>query len=93
MMRMQLWDTAGQERFRSLIPNYIRDCQAALIVFDLTNEESYDNVAKWIDFVKENRGDDAAVVVIGNKLDLKDERKVTHDVAAQKFRDIGVKYY
>lgn len=92
-MRMQLWDTAGQERFRSLIPNYIRDCQAALIVFDLTNEESYDNVAKWIDFVKENRGDDAAVVVIGNKLDLKDERKVTHDVAAQKFRDIGVKYY
>jgi GTPase SAR1 family protein len=37
MMRLQLWDTAGQERFRSLIPNYIRDCQAALIVFDLTN--------------------------------------------------------
>lgn len=44
MMRLQLWDTAGQERFRSLIPNYIRDCQVAMIVFDLTNEESYENI-------------------------------------------------
>lgn len=37
ILRLQLWDTAGQERFRSLIPSYLRDCQAAFIIFDLTN--------------------------------------------------------
>ncbi len=93
MMRLQLWDTAGQERFRSLIPNYIRDCQAALIVFDLTNEQSFENIPKWVDFIKEHRGDDAIIVGIGNKLDLKDERKVDHDVAEQKFKELGIKFY
>src|SRR5574343_888373 len=42
-MRLQLWDTAGQERFRSLIPNYIRDSSAAIIVFDVTNKQTFDS--------------------------------------------------
>lgn len=56
VMRLQLWDTAGQERFRSLIPGYLRDCQVAFIVFDITAEETFNSVPKWIDFVKDNRG-------------------------------------
>ena len=71
-MRLQLWDTAGQERFRSLIPSYLRDCQAAFIVFDITNEETYNAVPKWLDFVKDHRGEDALIFVVGNKLDLEE---------------------
>ena len=60
---MQLWDTAGQERFHSLIPSYIKDCNAAVIVYDITSTSvfyldtnSYHNLSKWIDNVREVRG-------------------------------------
>ncbi len=52
VLRMQLWDTAGQERFHSLIPSYIKDCSAAIIVFDLTSESSFNNLNKWAESVK-----------------------------------------
>ena len=78
---MQLWDTAGQERFHSLIPSYIKDCNAAVIVYDITSNSpahadtnSYQNLSKWIDNVREVRGDEALILVIGNKKDLEDER-------------------
>merc|ERR1711988_2043639 len=47
-VRLQLWDTAGQERFRSLIPSYIRDSHVAVVVFDITNRESFESTSKWI---------------------------------------------
>ena len=75
-MRLQLWDTAGQERFRSLIPNYIRDSSAAIIVFDLTNSSSFTSLDKWIEDVRNERGTD---VVIANKADKTDERTVTKE--------------
>lgn len=63
-LRMQLWDTAGQERFHSLIPSYIRDCNSAVIVYDITSKNnktvdanSYNNLGKWIDSVREVRGE------------------------------------
>jgi Ras-related protein Rab-6A len=93
MMRLQLWDTAGQERFRSLIPNYVRDCEVAIITFDLTNEESFTGIYNWIDFIKEHREEKAVIVAVGNKLDLKEERKVNHDSAKAKFADLGILYF
>ncbi len=74
---MQLWDTAGQERFRSLIPNYIRGSSVAVVVFDLTNRKSFDNLPNWMEDVRRERGNDSMVVLIGNKSDLVEERKVT----------------
>ena len=47
-IRLQLWDTAGQERFRVLIPSYIKDSSVAIIVFDITNRQSFENVNKWV---------------------------------------------
>ena len=51
-VRLQLWDTAGQERFRSLIPSYIRDSSVAVVVYDITNRQSFNNVKKWVDEVR-----------------------------------------
>ena len=51
VVRLQLWDTAGQERFRSLIPSYIRDSSVAVIVYDVTNPETFENAGKWLDEV------------------------------------------
>ena len=49
-IRLQLWDTAGQERFKSLIPNYIRDCDIAVVMYDITNKSSFIETPKWIIF-------------------------------------------
>ena len=76
-VRLQLWDTAGQERFRSLIPSYIRDSHVAVVVFDITNRESFESTAKWIADVRAQRGSDVVIVLVGNKTDLAGQRAVT----------------
>lgn len=69
-IRLQLWDTAGQERFRSLIPSYIRDSMVAMIVYDITSKGSFDDIPRWCDYVRTERGDDVIMVLVGNKSDL-----------------------
>jgi len=89
-VRLQLWDTAGQERFRSLIPSYIRDSSVAIVVFDITNRDSFLSTSKWIDDVRSERGNDVIIVLVGNKADLSDKRKVTHDEATAKSQELGI---
>lgn len=67
---MQLWDTAGQERFKALIPNYIRDTSVAVIVYDISSRNSFKSVQKWIDDVKNQRGDGVIIALLANKCDL-----------------------
>merc|ERR1711881_543120 len=76
-VRLQLWDTAGQERFRSLIPSYIRDSSVAIVVYDITNRKSFENVQKWHDDVRVERGNKVIVFLVGNKTDLADKRQVS----------------
>merc|ERR1719189_3259636 len=68
VLRLQLWDTAGQERFRSLIPSYIRDSSVAIVVYDISNKTSFLNTHKWIEDVREERGDDVVIMLVANKM-------------------------
>ncbi|EGR28156.1 rab6-family small gtpase, putative [Ichthyophthirius multifiliis] len=108
-LRLQLWDTAGQERFKSLIPSYIRDSNAAIIVYEVIrvfiyyfyyfqlffylkkqkDQSSFNNLSKWIEEVKEERGNDALIFVLGNKSDLED-RKVSTTEATQVLKQFGL---
>lgn len=78
-IRLQLWDTAGQERFRSLIPSYIRDSHVAVICYDISNKKSFNNLEKWINDVKLERGNDVIIVIVGNKSDLNNKRQVSNE--------------
>ncbi|CAD8184416.1 unnamed protein product [Paramecium pentaurelia] len=69
-IRLQLWDTAGQERFRSLIPSYIRDSAVAVVCYDVEVKQSFDSVAKWIEDVRLERGNDVIIFLVANKIDL-----------------------
>lgn len=76
--KLQLWDTAGQERFRALIPGYLRDTSACLIVYDVTGRDSFNSVRKWVEDVRRECGEDCSVLLlVGNKSDLLDARQVT----------------
>tara|TARA_B110000305_G_C19202364_1_gene521801 strand:+ start:120 stop:467 length:348 start_codon:yes stop_codon:yes gene_type:complete len=71
VITLNLWDTAGQEKFKSLIPSYIKDSQAIVVVYDITSRESYESVEKWMQDARELRDvDQALIVLVGNKSDL-----------------------
>ncbi|KAI9004193.1 Ras- protein Rab-6A [Gaertneriomyces sp. JEL0708] len=91
-VRLQLWDTAGQERFRSLIPSYIRDSSVAVVVYDITNRNSFMNTTKWVDDVRAERGNDVIIVLVGNKTDLSDKRQVSTEEGEKKAKEFGVMY-
>ncbi|XP_042402752.1 ras-related protein RABH1e-like [Zingiber officinale] len=91
-VRLQLWDTAGQERFRSLIPSYIRDSSVAIIVYDISNRQSFLNTSRWIEEVRTERGSDVIIVLVGNKTDLIDKRQVSMEEGETKARESGVMF-
>uniref|UniRef100_A0A3Q2PNY6 RAB41, member RAS onco family n=1 Tax=Fundulus heteroclitus TaxID=8078 RepID=A0A3Q2PNY6_FUNHE len=91
-VRLQLWDTAGQERFRSLIPSYIRDSTIAVVVYDITNLNSFQQTSKWIDDVRTERGSDVIIMLVGNKTDLADKRQITTEEGEQRAKELNVMF-
>ncbi|XP_066913041.1 ras-related protein Rab-6A-like [Clytia hemisphaerica] len=91
-VRLQLWDTAGQERFRSLIPSYIRDSSVAVVVYDITNTNSFQQTNKWIEDVKAERGNDVIIMLVGNKTDLAEKRQVATESGEAKAKELGVMF-
>ena len=90
-IKLQIWDTGGQERFQYVRPLYYRGSMGAILLFDLTNRESFDHIAKWIEEVKDNAGD-IPMLLVGNKKDLVDERKVSR-AEAEEFAEEMEMYY
>lgn len=78
IIKLQIWDTAGQERFRSIIKTYYRNVCACIIAYDITNKTSFQNSMYWINEIRQNN-DGVKIVIVGNKTDLKDGRKVSFD--------------
>ncbi|XP_049619384.1 ras-related protein Rab-27B [Syngnathus scovelli] len=88
-VHLQLWDTAGQERFRSLTTAFFRDAMGFLLMFDLTNHQSFLNVRNWMSQLQANAYCDSPdVVLVGTKADLRSIR----DVNARQARDLAERY-
>lgn len=83
-VRMQIWDTAGQERYRSLTGMYYRGALGAFIVYDITAEQSFNDVPKWFDELKRFcGGEEPIVMLVGNKLDMASVRAVSTEAAKE----------
>ncbi|KAL4081998.1 P-loop containing nucleoside triphosphate hydrolase protein [Scleroderma yunnanense] len=80
-VRLQLWDTAGQERFRSMAPMYYRGANAALLLYDITNASTFDDVRGWLEELKKNCSPELIIYIVGSKADLVHQRQVTSDLA------------
>ena len=74
---LQIWDTAGQERFRAISASYLRNTDGILLLYDITNQASFDHITDWLQTIRQNCSD-GAVLLIGNKCDLKDQRQVQY---------------
>ena len=88
------WDTAGQERFRCLPKKYYQNADSVLLLFDVTNEESFADVSKWMNDVKENsnKESDLTLYLIGNKID-KPDRVISREKAEEMAKSLGMKYF
>ena len=91
-IRIKIWDTAGQERYKSLTQGYFRNAEGIMIVYDVTNAVSFENLKYWIQSIKTHIGDDLEhipIVIIGNKIDSEEREVKKEDAEAfakeQKF--------
>ena len=76
-IKLQVWDTAGQERFRSITTSYYRGIMGFLLVYDITDEKSFDCLGEWLHNINEKANEDAVCMIIGNKCDLEDQRLIS----------------
>ena len=79
IFRIQLWDTAGQEEFQSISRGYYKSGACALVVYDITDRETFNNVSSWVEECKNNGPSTITLVLVGNKIDLEDKRQVTYE--------------
>ncbi|CAK86821.1 unnamed protein product (macronuclear) [Paramecium tetraurelia] len=91
-IKMQLWDTAGQERYRSLTKGYYRGALGSLIVFDVTNSDSFEALKEWIKCARDFSKPSIQIIIIGNKIDLEKERVISEQCAKQFCQENDVLY-
>ncbi|XP_062303909.1 ras-related protein Rab-26-like [Osmerus eperlanus] len=91
-VKLQIWDTAGQERFRSVTHAYYRDAHALLLLYDVTNKTSFDNIQAWLTEIHEYTQQDAVLMLLGNKADSTHERVVKREDGEKLAKEFGVPY-
>ena len=84
IVKVQIWDTAGQERYRSITNAYYKGAKGSLLVYDITNPKTFESLDKWISDLKTNAEEKISIVLIGNKTDLEDQRKITTEQGKEK---------
>ena len=77
-VKFQIWDTAGQERFKNITASYYRGGNGVLVVYDITDRDSFENLNSWLIEIEKNANKNVYKLLIGNKSDLEDKRKVTY---------------
>jgi Ras-related protein Rab-2A len=91
-VKLQIWDTAGQESFRSITRSYYRGAVGALVVFDVTKRETFEHVQMWLDDAMTNCYTPITVMLVGNKIDLENQRVVSKDEAEEYAKKKGIAY-
>jgi Ras-related protein Rab-1A len=91
-IKLQIWDTAGQERFRTITKSYYRGSNGIIVVYDITDRETFDQVQHWMSEIDAHASADVCRLLVGNKADLKDKRAVKTDEGAALGRQFGIPF-
>lgn len=82
-VKLQIWDTAGQERFRTITSSYYRGAHGIIVVYDCTDQKSFDNLTTWLGEIKKYASESVNIILVGNKNDLTDKKVIGTDAALQ----------
>lgn len=91
-VKLQIWDTAGQERFRTITSSYYRGAHGIIIVYDVTDQESFNNVKTWLQEIDRFGTAGVLKLLVGNKNDLADKKVVDTEVAQEFADSIGIPF-
>ena len=91
-IKMQIWDTAGQERFKNIIASYYRGAHGILLIYDVTDKDSFKNLNNWLIEIEKNASKNVLKVLIGNKSDLEDKRVITYNQGKDFADTYGLKF-
>ena len=92
-IRANYIDTAGQEKFRAISVNYLKGTDGVILVFDITNRETFDLLESWLNELKDTNKADVSKILVGNKCDLEEKRQVTVEDAEKLAETMNCKYY
>ena len=93
IVKVQLWDTAGQDKFRAITRNYYKGAKGIILIYDVTNIKSYENIKKWINEIKEEISENITIVLIGNKIDNENQRKISKEQGEKLANDYNVTFF
>ena len=90
---VQIWDTAGQDRFRAITKNYYKGAHGILLIYDVTNQKSFDNVKNWVGHIRENASEKAIIYIVGNKVDDSTHRVVSKEQGEETAKEFNLKFF
>ena len=88
-----IWDTAGEDRMKTMTYSYYRGCHVILIVYDVTNQKSFENVTTWVECVDKFAKSNVLRILVGNKTDLEDQRVISKEDGKKLADENGLKFY
>ncbi|GBP15285.1 Ras-related protein Rab-1A [Eumeta japonica] len=91
-IKLQIWDTAGQERFRTITSSYYRGAHGIIVVYDCTDQESFNNVKQWLEEIERYACENINKLLVGNKSDLTTKKVVDHTTAAEYANQLGIPF-
>ena len=94
-VKVKIFDTAGQERFKSIASNYLKKAEGIILVYDITDRISFENIDNWVDDINKEGKNSKPIILIGNKSDKEDERAIKKDEGEKLAKNCcgGIKFY
>ena len=91
-LKLQIWDTAGQERYMSLNQNLFLKVHGVILMYDISNRDSFDHLTKWLELIKDAIND-IPIVLVGNKIDKEEERLVSYNEGEQLAKELNISFF
>ena len=92
-IKVQLWDTAGQDKYRTIAKNYYKGSHGILLLYDITKQSSFDNIREWVRDIKEEVNEKAILFLIGNKIDMEDQRKIPKEKGVELAEEFKIPFF
>ncbi|KAJ5072728.1 small gtp binding protein rab8 [Anaeramoeba ignava] len=92
-IKLQIWDTAGQERFRTITAAYYRNAMGIMLVYDVTDANSFGNISNWLKNIQMNANENVSKILLGNKIDMKEGRKIETSKGIELAEEIGIPFF
>ena len=92
-VKLQIWDTAGQERFRTITQAYYRGAMGILLVYDVTDRQSFENIRNWIKNIKQHASETVRKILLGNKCDMDEKRAVSTEEGQKLADEIDIQFF